>query len=90
MYFENAGHLGGDAENDIPKIQRISVTPPKFPMYSGDVILSIPAQMSLFEFQGTVVASTFPKINVFSATINVGQICLRQESCTTQIDYWQR
>ena len=49
MYFENAGHLGGDAENDIPKIQRISVTPPKFPMYFGDVILSIPAQMSLFE-----------------------------------------
>ena len=48
MYFENAGHLGGDAENDIPKKQRISVTLPEFPIYFGDVILSIPAQMSLF------------------------------------------
>ena len=41
------GHLGGDTENDIQKIQKISVTPPKFPMYFGDVILSIPAQMSV-------------------------------------------
>ena len=37
MCFENAGHLGGDAENDIPKIQRISVILPKFPMYFGEV-----------------------------------------------------
>ena len=40
-------HLGGDTENDIQKIQKISVTPPKFPMYFGDVILSIPTQMSV-------------------------------------------
>ena len=51
MYFEKAGHLGGVAEDDI---QRISMTLPKFPVYFGDVILSIPAQMSGFGFQGTV------------------------------------
>ena len=43
MYFENTGHLGGVAEDDI---QRISMTLPKFPVYLGDAILRDPAQMS--------------------------------------------
>ena len=30
------------------------------------------------------------EINVFSATIKVGQICLTQESCTEHIDSQQR
>ena len=49
--LENTGHLGGVAGDDI---QSISMTLPKFPVYFGDVILSIPAQMSGFGFQGTV------------------------------------
>ena len=73
------GHLGGDAEDDNPKIHWkfgrghwISVTPHKFPMYFGDVILSIPAQMSsifkIHRLQGAVwppvfaYTKDFPKI----------------------------
>jgi hypothetical protein len=51
MYFENTGHLGGVAEDDI---QRISMTLPKCSVYFGDVILIDPAQMSGFGFQGKV------------------------------------
>jgi hypothetical protein len=51
MYFENTGHMGRVAEDDI---QRISMTLPKFPVYFGDVILSDPAHMSGFGCQGTV------------------------------------
>jgi hypothetical protein len=51
MYFENTGHLGGVAEDDI---QRISMTLPKFPEHFGDVILIDPAPMSGFGFQCTV------------------------------------
>jgi hypothetical protein len=51
MYFENTGHFGGVAEDDI---QMISMTLPKFPVHFGDVILSDPAHMSGFGFQGTV------------------------------------
>ena len=65
MYFENAGHLGGDAENDIPKKQRISVTLPEFPIYFGDVILSIPAQMSFFGH------SFFSLFSLFKVSLHV-------------------
>jgi hypothetical protein len=52
MYFENTGQLGGVAEDDI---QRISMTLPKFPVCFEGCHPQIPAQMSGFGFQGTVV-----------------------------------
>jgi hypothetical protein len=51
MYFENTEHMSGVVDDDI---QNISMTLPKFPVYFEDVILSDPAQLSGFGFQGTV------------------------------------
>ena len=52
MYFENTGHLGRAAE---VYIQSIFLNLPRFPVNFEDVILSDPAHMSGFEFQGTVL-----------------------------------
>jgi hypothetical protein len=56
MYFENTGHLGGVAEDDIQRISMTLAKFPKFPVYFGDVILIDPTQMSGFRFQGTVTS----------------------------------
>ena len=50
MYFEDTGHLGGVTDDDI---QSITMTLPKLQVYSEDVILNDPFQISGFGFQGT-------------------------------------